>query len=258
MIVTAEFASRGGISLTITGLIPDESNRARTMKRAVVLLSGGLDSATTLAICRADGFESYALSFRYGQRHERELVAAREDRKVVRRDRTSHRPNRPARLRRIGPDRRLGSSESALRDRKWRAAFPSPMSRRGTRFFFPTRWPGRRCSARLIFSSARTRLITAGTLIAGRNLFALLSSLANLATQAGVEGARFAIHAPLLTLSKAEIIQRGLSLGVDYSLTHSCYDPTSGGLACGACDSCQLRLKGFREAGLTDPITYAP
>ena len=81
--------------------------------------------------------------------------------------------------------------------------------------------------------------------------------LANLATRAGVEGARFNIHAPLLALSKAEIIQRGLSLGVDYSVTHSCYNPTANGLACGVCDSCQLRLKGFRDAGLADPIPYA-
>jgi 7-cyano-7-deazaguanine synthase len=81
--------------------------------------------------------------------------------------------------------------------------------------------------------------------------------LANLATRAGVEGKRFRIHAPLIALSKAEVIQRGMSLGVDYALTHSCYNPTAGGLACGRCDSCQLRLKGFREAGLTDPIAYA-
>ena len=226
------------------------------MKRAVVLLSGGLDSATILALSRAEGFETYALSFRYGQRHEREIAAA---------EKVAH--SLGARAHRIAQiDLRIFGGSALTADlevptdappRKWRAIFRSPMSRRGIRSSFPTPWPGRRCSARKIFSSAPMRSITAAIPIAGRNSSRPLSNWPTWRRAPGVEGNHFAIHAPLLALSKAEIIQRGVSLGVDYSLTHSCYDPTAAGLACGACDSCQLRLKGFREAGIPDPIPYA-
>src|SRR5437762_2610195 len=139
------------------------------MKRAVVLLSGGIDSTTTLAIAIADGYEAYALSFDYGQRHEIDYSG---------------------------------------------------------------------------YPDCRPEFIEA------------FEDLANLGTKAGVEGRRIQIHTPLIKFSKADIIRKAVELGVELSLTHSCYDPTPEGLACGECDSCLLRLKGFREAGIKDPIRY--
>ena len=227
------------------------------MKRAVVLLSGGLDSATALAICRADGFEAYALSFRYGQRHEREVPAARKIAKSL-----GAKEHRIARI-----DLRVFSG-SALT-----AELEVPKTRSATEMAsgIPVTYVPARNTIFLSYALAWAEVLGATDIFIGANavdysgypdcrpeFIRAFEHLANLATRAGIEGARFAIHAPLLALSKAAIIQRGLSLGVDYALTHSCYDPTSNGMACGACDSCQLRLKGFREAGLTDPIVYAP
>lgn len=227
------------------------------MKRAVVLLSGGLDSATVLAISRTEGYESHALSFRYGQRHEREVAAAE---KVA---------------------RSLGASEHRIAVIDLRvfagsaltAALEIPKRRSGTEMAsgIPVTYVPARNTIFLSYALAWAEVLGATDIFIGANavdysgypdcrpeFIRAFEQLANLATRAGLEGVRFAIHAPLLALSKAGIIQRGLSLGVDYALTHSCYDPTSDGLACGACDACQLRLKGFREAGLTDPIAYAP
>jgi 7-cyano-7-deazaguanine synthase len=225
------------------------------MKRAVVLLSGGLDSATVLAIARGEGYETYALSFRYGQRHERELAAAK---KVA---------------------QSLGAIEHRIAQIDLRAFAGSaltaeievPKARTATEMTsgIPVTYVPARNTIFLSYALAWAEVLGATDIFIGANavdysgypdcrpeFIRAFEQLANLATRAGVEGARFAIHAPLLALSKAEIIQRGVSLGVDYSLTHSCYDPADDGSACGSCDSCQLRLKGFREAGLTDPISY--
>jgi 7-cyano-7-deazaguanine synthase len=227
------------------------------MKRAVVLLSGGLDSTTTLAICRTDGFESYALSFRYGQRHEREVPAARKIAKSL-----GAKEHRIARI-----DLRVFAGSALTAEIDVPKARSAPERARG----IPVTYVPARNTIFLSYALAWAEVLGATDIFIGTNaidysgypdcrpeFIRAFEKLANLATRAGVEeGACFQVRAPLISLSKAEIIRRGISLGVDYSLTHSCYDPTSTGLACGACDSCQLRLKGFREAGLVDPIVYA-
>ena len=226
------------------------------MKRAVVLLSGGLDSATVLALSQAQGFETYALSFRYGQRHEREIAAAE---KIAR--------SLGTREHRIAPiDLRIFGGSALTAD--WEiptGRSPAEMARD-----IPVTYVPARNTIFLSYALAWAEVLGAHDIFIGANavdysgypdcrpeFIQAFEQLANLATRAGVEGNGFTVHAPLLALSKAGIIQRGLSLGVDYSMTHSCYDPTANGLACGVCDSCQLRLKGFREAGLPDPIRYA-
>ena len=240
------------------------------MKRAVVLLSGGLDSATVLALSRAQGFESYALSFRYGQRHEREIVAAE---KIAR--------SLGAREHRIAAiDLRVfgGSALTAPGE------IPTGRSVAQMAQEIPVTYVPARNTIFLSYALAWAEVLPASDIFIGANavdysgypdcrpefishphcgervlpeFISAFQETANLATRAGVEGNGITIHAPLIAMSKAEIIQQGLSLGVDYSMTHSCYDPTVDGLACGVCDSCQLRLKGFREAGLADPIPYA-
>jgi len=226
------------------------------MKRAVVLLSGGVDSATVLAIARAEGYETQALSFHYGQRHESELAAAE---KVAQSLGASE--HRIAKI-----DLRIFAG-SALT-----AELEVPKARSATEMAsgIPVTYVPARNTIFLSYALAWAEVLGATDIFIGANaidysgypdcrpeFIRAFEQLANLATRVGVEGARFTIHAPLLALSKATIIQRGLSLGVNYALTHSCYDPPPDGLACGACDACQLRLKGFREAGLIDPITYA-
>jgi 7-cyano-7-deazaguanine synthase len=226
------------------------------MKRAVVLLSGGLDSATVLAISRAEGFESYALSFRYGQRHEREIAAAE---RVAR--------SLGAREHRITQiDLRAFGGSALTAD----LAVPVDRSETGMAKQIPVTYVPARNTIFLSHALAWAEVLGAQDIFIGANavdysgypdcrpeFIRAFEQLANLGTRAGVEGKRFTIHAPLISLRKSEIIQRGISLGVDYSLTHSCYQPTPVGLACGVCDSCQLRRKGFREAGLPDPIAYA-
>ncbi|HEY3663314.1 MAG TPA: 7-cyano-7-deazaguanine synthase QueC [Chthoniobacterales bacterium] len=226
------------------------------MKRAVVLLSGGLDSATVLAIARTEGFEVYALSFRYGQRHGRELAAAETVAASL--GATEHRC--------VEIDLRAFGG-SALTDD---LAVPQARSASEMASGIPITYVPARNTIFLSYALGWAEVLGATDIFIGANaidysgypdcrpeFIRAFEELANLATRAGVEGARFKVHAPLLALSKAQIIERGVSLGVDYSLTHSCYDPTPDGRACGLCDSCQLRLKGFREAGLTDPISYA-
>ena len=226
------------------------------MKRAVVLLSGGLDSATLLALSQAQGFEAYALSFRYGQRHEREIAAAE---KVARSLGT--RAHRIAQI-----DLRTFGGSALTADLE----IPTGRSAAEMARDIPVTYVPARNTIFLSYALAWAEVLGAHDIFIGANavdysgypdcrpeFIRAFEQLANLATRAGVEGNCFTIHAPLLALSKAEIIQRGLSLGVDFSLTHSCYDPTVDGLACGVCDSCQLRLKGFRDAGLADPIPYA-
>jgi 7-cyano-7-deazaguanine synthase len=225
------------------------------MKRAVVLLSGGLDSATVLAISRAEGFESYALTFRYGQRHEREIAAAE---KVAR--------SLGAREHRIAEiDLRMFGGSALTSDQ----AVPANRSEAEMAKEIPVTYVPARNTIFLSYALAWAEVLEARDIFIGANavdysgypdcrpeFIRAFAELANLATRAGVEGRGFRIHAPLIALSKAEIIRRGSSLGVDYSLTHSCYNPGPAGLACGVCDSCRLRLKGFRETGLQDPVPY--
>ncbi len=225
-------------------------------KRAVVLLSGGLDSATVLAIARAEGYAVYALSFHYGQRHERELAAA-----AAVADSLGAIEHRCAEI-----DLRAFGGSALTAD----LAVPQARSAAEMANEIPITYVPARNTIFLSYALAWAEVLGAADIFIGANaidysgypdcrpeFIRAFENLANLATRAGVEGARFRVHAPLLELSKAQIIARGVSLGVDYALTHSCYDPTPDGRACGRCDSCQLRLKGFREADLTDPIPYA-
>lgn len=222
-------------------------------KKAVILYSGGLDSTTCMAIAKAEGFEPYAMSFAYGQRHLTELELAKANAKpmgavdhmVVEFD-----------LRKMG-----GSALTAEID----------VPKEGVGNDIPVTYVPARNTIFLSFALGWAETLGAFDIFIGVNsldysgypdcrpeYIAAFERLANLATKAGVEGAgRFTIHAPLIHLTKAEIIRKGLSLGVDYGRTHSCYDPTVAGLACGRCDSCRLRLKGFNEAGMTDPVKYA-
>ena len=225
--------------------------------KAVCLLSGGLDSSTTLALARRDGFDCYALSFDYGQRHRVELDSAARVAKslgaaqhlVVRMD-----------LRVFG-----GSALTSDIDVP-KGRLPAEMTAD-----IPITYVPARNTVFLSFALAWAEVLGASDIYIGVNALdysgypdcrpeyiEAYERLANLATKAGVEGtARFQIHAPLLHLTKAEIIRAGAEAGVDFSLTHSCYDPTPEGLACGACDSCILRRRGFEEAGLRDPAPYA-
>ncbi len=226
------------------------------MKRAVVLLSGGLDSTTTLAICAHEGFEPYALSFAYGQRHQIEMAAARR----VATEMHAH-EHRMAEI-----DLRLFGG-SALTDE---IVVPKARSQDEMKAGIPVTYVPARNTIFLAYALAWAEVIGAQDIFIGVNaidysgypdcrpeFIAAFENLANLATKAGIEGAHFRVHTPLISLSKAEIIRRGLELGVDFSLTHSCYDPGRDGIACGQCDSCRLRRQGFREAGVQDSIPYA-
>ena len=224
-------------------------------KKAIVLLSGGLDSATALAIARSQGYRCYALSFSYGQRHSRELQAARsvgESLSVV-----EHRT--------IDIDLgRLGGS--ALTD----TAIDVPKGRAEQDMQdIPATYVPARNTIFLSYALAWAEVIGAEAIFIGVNhldysgypdcrpeFIEAFEKMANLATKAGVEGRRIRIEAPLIEMTKAQIIRRGSELGVDYGLTHSCYDPDSSDLACGRCDSCTLRKKGFDQAGVPDPTRY--
>ena len=224
------------------------------MKRAVVLLSGGLDSAATLAICRQEGFEPYALSFDYGQRHKKELNAAQRVAAAL-----GAREHRVAAI-----DLRVFGG-SALTD-----DIAVPKNRIATDADeIPVTYVPARNMIFLSYALAWCEVLRAADIFIGANaidysgypdcrpeFISAFERLANLATKAGSEGTKFRIHAPLISMSKAQIIHKGLELGVDFSLTHSCYDPSADGIACGHCDSCRLRLEGFRAAGAVDPIRY--
>jgi 7-cyano-7-deazaguanine synthase len=225
------------------------------MKHAVVLLSGGVDSATTLAIAIAGGYEAHALSFDYGQRHRQELDAARHIAKSL-----------AAKEHRIVKIDNSIFKGSALTDD---VDVPKSRSEKEIGIGIPRTYVPARNTIFLAHALAWAETIAAGHIFLGANaidysgypdcrpeFIALFETLANVGTKAGVEGARFRIHAPLVTHSKAAIIRKAQELNVDLSLTRSCYDPSPKGLACGLCDSCKLRLKGFREAGMTDPIQY--
>lgn len=226
-------------------------------KNAVILLSGGIDSATAAAIAKQGGFELHTLSFHYGQRHERELDSASKvaqflqakTQTVIRFD-----------LRAIGG--------SALTD-----DIEVPKGRSETEISrgIPATYVPARNTIFLSFSLALAERIGSEDIFFGANqldysgypdcreeYIRAFEAMANLATKAGVEGkSPLRIHTPLLQMTKAKIIKTGTDLGLDYGLTWSCYDPVTDGLACGRCDSCQLRLKGFNEAGRADPIAYA-
>jgi 7-cyano-7-deazaguanine synthase len=226
------------------------------MKHAVVLLSGGLDSTTTLAIAIAQGYETYTLSFNYGQRHRFELKAAERIANAL-----GAKQHRVVKI-----DNQIFAG-SALTDD---VDVPKSRSEKEIGAGIPVTYVPARNTIFLSHAVAWAEMIPAGHIFIGVNaldysgypdcrpeFIAMFETLANLGTKAGVEGNRFQIHAPLIKFSKADIIRKALELDVDLSLTHSCYDPSPKGLACGQCDSCQLRLKGFREAGVADPIHYA-
>jgi 7-cyano-7-deazaguanine synthase len=227
---------------------------APLVKPAVVLVSGGLDSATTLAIARSDGFDCCALSFDYGQRHRFELEAAR---RVCAAQGARRHVVVPIDLRAFG-----GSALTADVD------VPKGRSDEEMAAGVPVTYVPARNTIFLAIALGWAETLGAFDLFIGVNAIdysgypdcrpefvRAFEDLANLATKAGVEGAgRFRIHTPLIRLTKAEIIRRGMELGVDYSLTHSCYDPDPAGRPCGECDSCRLRRKGFEEAGLRDPL----
>jgi 7-cyano-7-deazaguanine synthase len=224
--------------------------------RAVVLLSGGLDSATTAAIARAEGFRLYALSVDYGQRHRFELDAAKRVAESLGAARHV--------VAKVGLDAFGGS---ALTDE---IAVPVDRDDEQISHGIPITYVPARNTVFLALALGYAEVVGTADLFIGVNaidyagypdcrpeFIAAFEKLANLATKAGVEHTlRFRIHTPLIHLTKAEIIRRGTELGVDYSLTHSCYSPSSTGIACGRCDACHLRLKGFVEAGLTDPVVY--
>jgi len=222
---------------------------------AVVLLSGGMDSTTTAAIAQRRGFELCALSFRYGQRHSIELEAARRVAEYlgIRRHEV------------LDIDLRAFGGSALTGD----LAVPkdTPASQIGERIP-PTYVPARN-TIFLSFALGLAEVTGSRDIFIGANAMdysgypdcrpeylQAFERMANLATKAGVEGRGVTIHAPLIALSKQEIVQQGISLGVDYSLTWTCYDPSPDGLACGHCEACQVRLKGFREAGAEDPLKY--
>jgi 7-cyano-7-deazaguanine synthase len=226
------------------------------MKHAIVLLSGGLDSATTLAIARSQGYGTYALSFDYGQRHMRELEAAKKIAKSL-----GAKKHLIAKI-----DRRIFGG-SALTDD---VDVPKSRAEKEIGAGIPVTYVPARNTIFLAHALAWAETIGAGHIFIGANaidysgypdcrpeFMALFETLANIATKAGVEGARLQIHAPLIKMSKADIVRKAVDLEVDLSLTHSCYDPLPDGRVCGQCDSCRLRQKGFREAGVDDPISYS-
>lgn len=226
------------------------------MKRAVVLLSGGVDSTTTLAIAMAEGYEAYALSFDYGQRHQIEIKAARRVANSL-----GVKEHRIAKI-----DMRIFGG-SALTDD---LDVPKKRSKTEIAHGIPVTYVPARNTIFLAYALAWAEVIPTGHIFLGVNaidysgypdcrpeFIEAFETLANLGTKTGVEDARFRVHAPLVKFSKAEIIRKASQLNVDLSLTHSCYDPSPEGLACGECDSCLLRLKGFRAAGIEDPIRYA-
>ena len=225
-------------------------------RRAVVLLSGGLDSSTCLAWARHEGFECWTLAVDYGQRHRVELEAARRVAHAL--GAAEHREVKVD-LRAIGGSA-LTADLEVPRDRQEQAMGAD----------IPVTYVPARNTVLLGLALGLAETLEAHDLVAGMNALdysgypdcrpefvRAFEALANLATRAGAQGTRFTVHTPLMDLDKAGIIRLGLSLGLDYSLTHSCYDPAPDGSACGRCDACRLRRKGFREAGVPDPARYA-
>ncbi len=224
------------------------------MTKAVVLLSGGLDSATTLAIAEAEGFESYALSFRYGQRHQIELESAA---RVARALEAAEHLILDIDLRRFGGSALTGD-----------LAVPKDRDLDQLKEGIPATYVPARNTVFLSFALAWVEVLEAGDIFIGINALdysgypdcrpeyiAAYEHMANLATKMGTEGHRsIRIHAPLIQLTKAQIIRKGIGLGLDYGLTISCYDPDAEGHPCRRCDACRLRARGFAEVGITDPL----
>lgn len=233
----------------------------RQQKRAVVLLSGGLDSTTALAIARHGGFACYALTVLYGQQHSFEIVAAKRvasalgvnEHRIIELD-----------LRSIARSALTSGDIAVPKDR--------PLEEIGAPGDVPETYVPARNTVLLSLALAWAETLSAHDLFIGVNVLdasgypdcrpefvRAFEALANVATRAGIHGQEphFRVHAPLIAWSKAEIIRRGCELGVDYAMTHSCYDPSPEGDACGCCDACQLRRKGFAEAGIADPTRYA-
>ena len=221
------------------------------MKKAVVLLSGGLDSYTAAAIARAEGFELYALTVKYGQRHADELLAARTVAAAL--GVKAHRE--------LSVDLASFGGSALVGDGDIPKGGPDPTT-------IPSTYVPARNTVLLSLALAWAEVMGAFDIFIGVNaldysgypdcrpeFIEAFERTATLATKAGVNGGRFRIRAPLISLSKADIIRRGTELGLDYGLTHSCYDPLPHGGACGRCDSCVLRARGFNEAGLQDPLT---
>jgi 7-cyano-7-deazaguanine synthase len=225
------------------------------MKKAVILLSGGIDSTTCCAIARDEGYTIYAMSFLYGQRHSSELDSARRvagffntaEHRIVEID-----------LRAFGGSS-LVSPMSVPKNRD-----TSHMNRE-----IPSTYVPARNTIFLSFALGYAETLVCSDIFIGVNsidysgypdcrpeYIKAFRKMADLATKAGVEGKKLTIHTPLIKLTKAEIIRKGISLGIDYGMTHSCYDPDTSGKACGGCDSCLLRKKGFAEAGVKDPTVY--
>ncbi len=225
---------------------------------AVVLLSGGMDSTTALAIARAEGYALYALTVRYGQRHEAEIEAAR---RIARHFGVAQHLVVDVDLRQFGGSALTGD-----------LAVPKDRLAEEIGRGIPVTYVPARNTIFLALALAWAEVLEASDIFLGVNAIdysgypdcrpeylEAFERLARLATQAGVEGRQAVrIHAPLLYLSKADIVRKGLSLGVDYSMTRTCYDPSPAGEACGRCDACQLRRRGFAEAGVEDPAVYRP
>jgi len=230
--------------------------KLRKEHKAVILLSGGIDSSTTLAIAKDMGFDIYALSFNYGQRHAVELKAAKA---IARKNKVVRHMILDVDLRKIG-----GSALTA--DIK----VPKQRNIKEFKNNIPVTYVPARNTIFLSYALAWAEVIGANDIFIGVNVLdysgypdcrpkyiAAYEKMANLATKVGVEQKqRLKIHTPLIKMRKSQIIRKGIELGVDYSLTRSCYDPSGNGEACGACDSCLLRLKGFKDAGLNDPVPY--
>jgi len=226
------------------------------MRPAVILLSGGLDSAVALAIARSQGFLPHALSFAYGQRHAIELESAKA---IVQAQGVSRHVIVPIDLRVFGGSALTGD-----------APVPKDRPADEMNLGIPITYVPARNTIFLSFALAFAEVVQASDIFIGVNaldysgypdcrpeFIAAFSAMANLATKAAVEGAPLTVHTPLIHWTKAQIIQKGLDLGVDFALTSSCYDPAPDAAACGRCDSCTLRLKGFREIGRDDPRRYA-
>ena len=220
------------------------------MKKAVVLLSGGLDSYTAAAIARRDGFDLYALTVAYGQRHAREILASRKVAESLRVK--AHRE--------LSVDLAVLGGSALLGDGDVPKSGPDPN-------IIPSTYVPARNTVMLALALAWAEVLEASDIFIGVNaldysgypdcrpeFLEAFERLASLATKAGVQGSRFHLRAPLLAMTKADIIRTGMQLGLDYGLTHSCYDPLPLGAPCGRCDSCVLRAKGFREAGVKDPL----
>lgn len=223
------------------------------MNKAVILLSGGLDSTTVLAIAQAQGYEPYTLSFRYGQRHSVELVSAQ---RVAQAMQVKEHVIADINLRAFG-----GSALTADID------VPKGRDTDTMETDIPITYVPARNTIFLSFALGWAEVLQAQHIFLGVNaldysgypdcrpeFITAFETMANLATKSGVEGHKLHIHSPLIQMSKADIIRQGLALGVDYSLTSSCYDPAEDGKPCGQCDSCLLRAKGFAEAGVVDPL----